>query len=239
MPRQTLEYYHQLFAQRGIDPSQYSGANGQFLPLLPNLLGRQLSHDEMDYNLELLDEVVRNYRVMNSNGDTTALGASDVNKYLKFANVNGEYVWTMDTGTGGGAGGDVFLDSICTGWSAYDIVFTSSESLVPSAGEIVFTTGAFPENSDFGAIRVHKESKDGHDLTNFFEVLFEGKQLSMYWSDPTIQTITTSSSAGQHFDQCLSRLGEVTCDPYDAGQVLVRVLIRPLVLRRNLELDQV
>ena len=105
MPRQTLEYYHQLFAQRGIDPSQYSGANGQFLPLLPNLLGRPLSHDEMDYNLELLDEVVRNYRVMNSNGDTTALGAGDVNKYLKFANVNGEYVWTMDTGTGGGTGG--------------------------------------------------------------------------------------------------------------------------------------
>jgi hypothetical protein len=106
MPRQTLEYYHQLFAQRGIDPSQYSGANGQFLPLLPNLLGRPLSHDEMDYNLELLDEVVRNYRVMNSNGDTTALGASDVNKYLKFANVNGEYVWTMDAGSGSGGSGD-------------------------------------------------------------------------------------------------------------------------------------
>jgi len=111
MPRQTLEYYHQLFAQRGIDPSQYSGANGQFLPLLPNLLGRPLAHDEMDYNLELLDEVVRNYRVMNSNGGTTTLGAGDVNKYLKFANVNGEYVWIMDPGSGGSGSIDFIVDS--------------------------------------------------------------------------------------------------------------------------------
>ena len=111
MPRQTLEYYHQLFAQRGIDPSQYSGANGQFLPLLPNLLGRPLAHDEMDYNLELLDEVVRNYRVMNSNGGTTTLGAGDVNKYLKFANVNGEYVWIMDPGSGGSGSIDCIVDS--------------------------------------------------------------------------------------------------------------------------------
>jgi len=92
MSRQSLEYYHSLFAQRGIQSKLYSGQNGQFLPLLPNMLGRPLKHDEMDYNIELLDEVVRNYRVMNSNGTTAGLGASDVGKYIKFDQVDGDYV---------------------------------------------------------------------------------------------------------------------------------------------------
>ena len=107
MPRKTLEQYHSIFNDRGINSDLYSGPNGQFLPLLPELLGRPLKHDEMDYNLELLDEVLKNYRVLNSTGSSGILGASDLGKYLKFDEVNGTYAWSLseiDSGIDGTSG---------------------------------------------------------------------------------------------------------------------------------------
>ena len=225
MARLTLEQYAQSFQRNGLELNQYKGSNGEWLPLLPINLGRPLSHEEMNYNLELLDEVVRNYRVMNASGDTSSLGAADVNKYLKFSQVNGEYVWTLDSGTTGSGGGNPdgsdsgsFLSTVGAGCSSYDIVFSSSETQTPNAGEIVFSTGAFTENTEYGAIRVHKNDANGHDMTNFLEVLFESKQLSMYWTDPTFSVISQATSAGQHFNQCLYRLGETTCVSYDTSQ---------------------
>src|SRR6056300_1737323 len=191
MARLTLEQYAQSFQRNGVEISQYKGSNGEWLPLLPSNLGRPLTHDEMNYNLELLDEVVRNYRVMNASGNTSSLGAADVNKYLKFSQVNGEYIWTLDPGTTGSGGGNPdgsdsgsFLSTVGAGCSSYDIVFSSSETQTPNAGEIVFSTGAFTENTEYGAIRIHKTDVNGHDMTNFFNVLFESKKLSMYWTDP-------------------------------------------------------
>ena len=68
MARLTLEQYDIIFQQNGLSLDTYRGINGEWKPILPSIVGRPLNHTEMDYNLELLDEVVKNYRVLKADG---------------------------------------------------------------------------------------------------------------------------------------------------------------------------
>jgi hypothetical protein len=58
------------------------GLNGKYSPFYPNALGRALTHEEMDYNLDLIGKVVYGYRVMGSNADGTINAEDDNGKVL-------------------------------------------------------------------------------------------------------------------------------------------------------------
>lgn len=54
---------------------------GKFLPLQPNKLGRPLTHDEMDYNMDYMEQTLGGYKIFGSAPDTT-LSESDIDKVL-------------------------------------------------------------------------------------------------------------------------------------------------------------
>ena len=93
-------------AQDPIQNSNNKDENGQFNPQYPGDLGRPLTHDEMDYNLDLIGQIIKGYAVMGTgpNGDIDL--TDDVEKTLKLHQVAvddsnllengarvGEYVW--------------------------------------------------------------------------------------------------------------------------------------------------
>ena len=59
------------------------GPQGKYNPLYPGERGRALFHPEMDYNLDLIGQVIHGYRVMGTNNDGTINVTSDVDKVLK------------------------------------------------------------------------------------------------------------------------------------------------------------
>ena len=102
-------------AQDPIQNSNNKDENGQFNPQYPGDLGRPLTHDEMDYNLDLIGQIIKGYAVMGTgpNGDIDL--TDDVEKTLKLHQVAaddsnllengakvGEYVWipTISDNTG-------------------------------------------------------------------------------------------------------------------------------------------
>ena len=69
--------------QDNLQNSGERGAQGKYNPLYPGELGRALFHPEMDYNLDLIGQVIHGYRVMGTNNDGTINPDNDVNKVLK------------------------------------------------------------------------------------------------------------------------------------------------------------
>lgn len=90
-------------------------ASGKFFPLQPSKLGRPLTHEEMDYNMDYMDQALSGYKIFGSSADTT-LSANDVDKVLQLHRItqsdgqsssdpftfdyyqskgfeNGQYVW--------------------------------------------------------------------------------------------------------------------------------------------------
>ena len=42
----------------------HRGANGSYIQLSKELLGRALTHEEMNYNLALTGEIIKNYEIL-------------------------------------------------------------------------------------------------------------------------------------------------------------------------------
>ena len=62
---------------------QYKSENGQYLPQYPNEGDRlrPLTHDEMDYNLDLVGQVIKGYRVMGTGTDGDLDLINDLDKF--------------------------------------------------------------------------------------------------------------------------------------------------------------
>ena len=80
--------------------------NGYFEPNYPHDIGRALTHPEMDYNLDLIGEIIKGYRVMGTGPEGEMDLINDVDKVLKLYQVTaadqdlidqncqvGDYVW--------------------------------------------------------------------------------------------------------------------------------------------------
>ena len=95
-------------AQDNLQDSNSREENGFYQPKYPNDVDRQrpLFHDEMDYNLDLIGQVIQGYRVMGTNVDGSLNLENDVEKVLKLYRVQandsvligagaleGDYVW--------------------------------------------------------------------------------------------------------------------------------------------------
>lgn len=71
---------------------------GKYNPLYPGELGRALFHPEMDYNLDLIGQVIHGFRVMGTNIDGTINTEDDVEKVLKLYIVTSEDTTLIDAG---------------------------------------------------------------------------------------------------------------------------------------------
>ena len=105
--------------QDNLQNSGERGPQGKYNPLYPGELGRALFHPEMDYNLDLIGQIIHGFRVMGSNNDGTINVDDDVEKVLKLYIVTsddnilisagaviGDRVWVPATiSTGGGPQG--------------------------------------------------------------------------------------------------------------------------------------
>jgi len=98
------------------------GLNGIYSPFYPNVLGRALTHQEMDYNLDLIGKVIHGYRVMGSNADGSINVDDDNEKVLILYKVLlgdttlidagaevGESVWVPAPLGGGGGTAETIL----------------------------------------------------------------------------------------------------------------------------------
>ena len=70
-------------AQENLQGSGKRGPLGTYQPLYPTELGRSLYHTEMDYNLDLIGQVIQGYRVMGTNADGSINPDNDTEKILK------------------------------------------------------------------------------------------------------------------------------------------------------------
>lgn len=70
-------------AQDNLQNSNMRGPNGKYDPLYPGDLGRALYHPEMDYNMDLIGQVIQGYRVMGTNQDGSIHINDDTEKALK------------------------------------------------------------------------------------------------------------------------------------------------------------
>jgi hypothetical protein len=87
----------------------HRGANGSYIQLSKELLGRALTHEEMNYNLALTGEIIKNYEIL-GHGDQGIIDPNiDLGKTPVLSSrqtVNGtEYYWDLSEATGGGGGG--------------------------------------------------------------------------------------------------------------------------------------
>ncbi len=76
--------------QDNLQNSEERGPLGKYNPLYPRELGRALFHPEMDYNLDLIGQVIHGFRVMGTSNDGTIDIDDDVEKVLKL------YIVTSD-----------------------------------------------------------------------------------------------------------------------------------------------
>jgi hypothetical protein len=98
--------------QDNLQESGMRGPQGEYNPLYPGDLGRALFHPEMDYNLDLIGQIIHGYRVMGTSNDGTINVTNDVNKVLKL-----HLVTSGDTGlilAGAEIGDYVWIPSIVT-----------------------------------------------------------------------------------------------------------------------------
>ena len=68
--------------QDNLQNSGERGPLGKYNPLYPGELERALSHTEMDYNLDLIGQVIHGFRVMGTNNDGSININDDVEKML-------------------------------------------------------------------------------------------------------------------------------------------------------------
>lgn len=100
---------------------------GKFLPLQPNKLGRPLTHEEMDYNMDYMEQTLGGYKIFGSAPDTTlsesdidkvlilhriTLDDVDVQRYLDAGFELGDWVWVPVEADGGYTSGESCLIDI-------------------------------------------------------------------------------------------------------------------------------
>jgi hypothetical protein len=79
------------------------GSNGGKLPLERKVLKRPLSHEEMDYNMRLINNIVDDYPILGS-GTEGELTSADLNKALILTEIEGNWFWVPGEASGGGGG---------------------------------------------------------------------------------------------------------------------------------------
>jgi hypothetical protein len=88
----------------------HRGQNGFYRPILPEDVNRPLTHDEMDYNIQLIGGIIGGYRVIGTGTDSVLDVTNDANKSLKLYKVTSndteiiasgseinDLVWIVDT----------------------------------------------------------------------------------------------------------------------------------------------
>jgi hypothetical protein len=85
-------------AQDNLQNSDMRGPNGKYDPLYPGDLGRALYHPEMDYNLDLIGQVIQGYRVMGTNVDGSIHINDDTEKVLKLYVVQSSDILLIEAG---------------------------------------------------------------------------------------------------------------------------------------------
>ena len=65
----------------------HRGQNGFYRPILPEDVNRPLTHDEMDYNIQLIGGIIAGYRVIGTGTDGALDVTNDANKRLKLYKV--------------------------------------------------------------------------------------------------------------------------------------------------------
>ena len=82
------------------------GPNGEYLPLKKEDLGRPLTHDEMDYNLTLAGEIIKQFEVRGNGTDNEIAMPGDIGKTLVLRkDGNDDYFWALEVVQSGGGGG--------------------------------------------------------------------------------------------------------------------------------------
>ena len=112
-------------AHTGIEGSNNKGPQGYYEPLYPHHQGKALTHTEMDYNLDLIGEIIKGFRVMGTGPDAEMHLTDDIDKVLKLYKVQssdatliaegadvGDFVWVTGVATGGGGGAQGYQGSL-------------------------------------------------------------------------------------------------------------------------------
>lgn len=120
---------------------------GKFLPLQPNKLGRPLTHEEMDYNMDYMEQTMGGYKIFGSAPDTTLSAVDidkvlilhrittddfDVDRYLDAGFELGDYVWVPVEAGGEYTSGESCLINI--------LVTSSGSSEFARATSSIFVT---------------------------------------------------------------------------------------------------
>ena len=113
------------------------GPNGGKLPLQRKILKRPLTHEEMDYNLRLINNIVDNYPILGSGVDGE-LTSADLGKVLMLKETpvsSGKWFWVPEDVTGGDGTSGVNGSSGTSGTSGSSGADGSS-GLTPTAGTL-------------------------------------------------------------------------------------------------------
>ena len=81
------------------DHGLHRGQNGFYRPILPEDLNRPLTHDEMDYNIQLIGGIIGGYRVIGTGTDGELDVTNDANKSLKLYKVTSNDTEIIDSGS--------------------------------------------------------------------------------------------------------------------------------------------
>jgi len=81
--------------------------NGFYVPIIPSDFTRPLTHEEMDYNLALAGEMIKNYAIRGNNSTNIyEMASSDIGKTLVFRqDIQGNYFWNVEAVDAGGPTG--------------------------------------------------------------------------------------------------------------------------------------
>lgn len=83
-------------AQDPLQDSNARGPQGKYQPKYP--VDKPLLHEEMDFNLDLIGQVIKGYRVMGTNSDGSLNLANDVEKVLKLYKVTSDDTTLINAG---------------------------------------------------------------------------------------------------------------------------------------------
>ena len=90
------------------DHGKHRDVNGFYVPLIPSDFDRPLTHEEMDYNLALAGEMIKNYAIRGgaTGEDQYEMSNTDIGKTLVFRqDINGNYFWNVEAVDAGGPTG--------------------------------------------------------------------------------------------------------------------------------------
>ena len=162
--------------QNNLQNSNSRGENGKYTPKYPSTLKRSLNHDEMNYNLNLVGQVIHGFRVIGGGVGGSLDLTNDVDKVLKLHKVVegnshyisngakvGDYIWIpAEGGTGGGSSsivnGVVSGDLIPDTDVAYDLgspskkfrdIYLSNNTIYLGDNQISVTDGKLGINGSF------------------------------------------------------------------------------------------